>query len=103
MRKDEFLNSLTAAQRAELDNDIRTIRDEVIRTGNLHADKMHTLKSNIRLKDEIFLNVTFEFFIGHTGNIQTTIIEVEKFNSVDEYLDSINSDNGLGEEWKDLK
>ena len=103
MNKIEFLKSLTKSQRTEFDNDIEAMILEMAKTKNLYSDKLHEVNTNMRLENKIFLNVTLGFNIDENGKVNGSIIDIIKFNNVDEYLDSINSSKQSGDSWVKIK
>ena len=86
----EILNSLTKEQKEEFEKDIEDI---IILTGkeyNYNPDKIAEVNINLRLKNEIFFNVSLFFHCDEKGNVKREIKDIKKFNTVDEYLDAIN-------------
>ena len=57
----------------------------------------------MRLQNEIFLNVTLVIHKDVVGNITGAISNIIKFETVDEYLDSINASNNLGDDFRNIK
>ena len=91
----EIIDSFTQEQQKEFFQDIDSIIKKLIDAGNIHGDKLHEIKSNLRLNGDIFLNVTLGFEVDSKGEIHGNILELKKIETVDQYLDSINEDKGL--------
>ena len=91
--KIEILEGLTKEQRKEFEKDVQYLIERAGIEFNFDSQKVGKLTSNIRLKDEIFLHVTVLFHCDTHGHIKGTIEELTRFNTLDEYLDSINKAN----------
>lgn len=72
----EILNSLTPAQKEEFDRDIQQLYVECHKQTNGDLSKLIDVTTNMRLQDEVFLNVTFEFdpAIGENGTGRITAL-----------------------------
>ncbi len=103
MKGKEIFESFTPEQKKEFNEDVEGTIKLMIDSGNIHRDKVHETKCNIRLKGEIYLNVTLQFIVDPQETIQGNIKEIKKFDTIDQYLDSINQDKGLKDNWMTLK
>ncbi|MFK7832099.1 MAG: hypothetical protein AB8B52_02370 [Winogradskyella sp.] len=77
MKKElELLNSLTQAQKAELDSDMQQLYVNCYEQTKGQIDKLKDVTVNMRLQDEVFLKVTFEFdrAIGEQGTGRITAL-----------------------------
>ena len=77
MKKElEILNSLTPAQKTELDNDMRELYIKCYEQTKGQIEKLKDVTVNMRLQDKVFLKVTFEFdrAIGEQGTGRITAL-----------------------------
>jgi hypothetical protein len=103
MNKTEFIASLTPAQKEEFNTDIENL---IIRTGieyNFDSSKVAEVNTNMRLQNEVYLNVTLLFHVDSNGKVAGNISEIKRFNTVDEYLDSMNQAKNPPEGFKNIK
>ncbi len=72
----EFLNRLTPAQKEEFEKDMRQLHIECYKQTKGDLKKLIDVTTNMKLQDEIFLNVTFEFdpAIGEKGKGRITAL-----------------------------
>ncbi|WP_283637070.1 hypothetical protein [Aquaticitalea lipolytica] len=72
----EILNSLTPAQKAELENDMQQLYVTCYAKTKGQIEKLKDVAANMRLQDEVFLKVTFEFdrAIGEQGTGRITAL-----------------------------
>lgn len=103
MNKTELLNSLTPAQKIELDNDIIQLAQIAGKEYNFDPDKLAEVNTNMRLQDDIYLNVTLKFHISKSGEVTGEITQLKRFATIDEYLDSINKANNPDDGFTKLK
>ena len=70
----KILNSLTPPQKEELEKNMQQLYAECYRQTNGDLSKLKDVTVNVRLLDEVFLNVTFEFdqAIGGKGTGRIT-------------------------------
>jgi len=92
MNTDEILKKLTVAQRQELDADIAEITKKVTAAYKRAPETFADVSTNIRLSDEIFLNVRLSMHLGDKNILYPVIENIEQFATIDEYLDAINKD-----------
>jgi hypothetical protein len=90
MTKTDLIKSLTESQRHEFEKDVASSIRKIIETNNVFPERLHEVDVNMRLENNIFLNVTLEF-IYYEGQIQGQVKDIIKFDNIDQYLDSINS------------
>ena len=65
MTRDQIIESLTKAQKEELDNDLEKITAKLSEDNSITADKLGEVNTNIRLdNDKILLNITIAFIQG---------------------------------------
>lgn len=77
MKKElELLNSLTQAQKAELESDMQQLYVKCYEQTKGQMEKLKEVTANLRLQDEIFLKATFEFnrAIGEQGTGRITAL-----------------------------
>jgi hypothetical protein len=68
------------------------------------SDDLGEVKINFRLdNDSILLNATIFFLRGTDGKLRGKISKLIKFDTVDEYLDSINKARNHNDYWTKLK
>ena len=72
----EILNSLTPAQKAELENDMQQLYVTCYAKTKGQIEKLKDVAANMRLQDEVFLKVTLEFdrAIGEQGTGRITAL-----------------------------
>jgi len=104
MTTKQILQSLTKAQKEELDKDLQKLINKLSEDDSITHGKFGEVNANLRLdNDKLLLNMTFAAIQGPDGKLIGQIINLIKFNTVDEYLDSINKSNSLSERWKKIK
>ncbi|MDG1728967.1 MAG: hypothetical protein P8K68_00255 [Algibacter sp.] len=72
----ELINSLTPAQKAELEKDMQQLYITCFDKTKGQIEKLKDVTVNMRLQDEVFLKVTFEFdrAIGEQGTGRITAL-----------------------------
>ena len=101
--KVQIFESFTPAQRKEFDDDIKQMTLKVGAEYNFGSTKVAKINTNMRLQNEVFLNVTLLVHFDEHGEAKGTIEKLVKFNTIDEYLDSINEANSPDAKGKRLK
>jgi len=88
--KINILESFTKEQREEFDTDIQYLIERAGIEYDFDSSKVAEVTTNMRLKNEVFLNVTLLFHCDANGHVTGTIEKLVRLDTVDEYLDSIN-------------
>ncbi|WP_421811479.1 hypothetical protein [Flagellimonas sp.] len=105
MTTTELFKELTENQKKEFSKDLEQMVNKVKAGGYLDSNKVFETNGNMRLdNDKVLLNANFFFRIDENGNVSGTVRDIKKFDSVDEYLDSINEVNDRNpNDWIKLK
>lgn len=90
MTKTEIIASFTKDQKAEFDRDIEHLIQRVGIEYDFDSSKVAEINTNMRLQNEIWLNVTLIFRVDDFGKVTGEILSIKRFTTVDEYLDAIN-------------
>jgi hypothetical protein len=93
MTKTEIFASFTKEQRQEFDKDIEYLIQRAGIEYDFDSTKVAEVNTNMRLKGEVYLNVTLVFHCDKNGHVTGNIEKLVKFDKLDEYLDSINRSN----------
>lgn len=94
MTKTELFKQLSENQKKEFSKDLEEIIQKVKSAGYLDSNTILETNGNMRLdNDKVLLNASFLFRLDENGNVIGTVSNIKKFDSVDEYLDSINEAN----------
>lgn len=91
----EILNNLTPAQRAELEQDMQQLYVQCYKQTKGQIEKLKDVTVNIRLQDEVFLKVTFEFdrAIGEQGTGRITALS--KYPNKLAYEAAVNAEKNM--------
>ena len=104
MTTEQILESLTESQKAELEKDLKETENQINLAGKITSEEFGEVNINFRLaNDTLFLNATVLFLRGAEGKLNPKIVRLIKFNTLDEYLDSINESRNFKDEWLKLK
>ncbi|WP_067150246.1 hypothetical protein [Pseudotamlana agarivorans] len=96
MKKElEILNSLTPAQKVELDNDMQQLYVKCYEQTKGQIEKLKDVRVNMRLQDKVFLKLTFEFdrAIGEKG--KGRIIALSKYPNKIAYEAAVAAEQNL--------
>ena len=103
MNEAEFLKSLTPAQKAEFETDIKALVERVGAEYSYDPSKAADVVTNMRLQNEVFFNLTLIFHIDDKGEVKGLIKEIKRFNSIDDYLDAINETQSPRQGFRNIK
>lgn len=91
--KIEILNSFSREQKEEFDRDLEYLIQRAGIEYDFDSTKVAEVNTNMRLKGEVYLNLTLLFHCDKNGKVTGTIEKLIRFDTLDEYLDSISRSN----------
>ena len=101
--KEEILNSLSPAQKEEFEKDLNEMAGLILNQYVGNPDKVAETNVNMRLQNDVYLNLTVLFHKSEDGKVNAIIQELKRFKNVDEYLDAMNNSKNPSDGFQKLK
>jgi len=99
----QIINSMSLAQKHEFEKDIEDMAAAISQQYDGNPKNVAETNVNMRLPDEMYLNVTVLSHRNEQGVLNTIVQKIHQYENVNEYLDAINAAKSPGDDFIKVK